>query len=201
MPLKDKQKRLEYNRKYYWEHKEKDNLRAKLRHQEHKEEDNARMRVYFHKHRDLENIRRKQYHKEHYERHLENCRAYHYTNHFKAMQIISGKEKPFCIFCGCDYLGFLEINHKDGNGCEERKSYSQEQFYKRIISGERKTDDLEITCRLHNQIHYLSMKYPPEAVQRFTVVWSSAPNFPVDQNLHEETPPAPLPDLTHLASV
>lgn len=64
-----------------------------------------------------------------------------------------------CIYCGCDIPEALEINHKNGGGSVDinprKRNRSSRQFYLDILSGRRKTDDLELTCRVCNSVHYL----------------------------------------------
>lgn len=81
----------------------------------------------------------------------------------KAMQIVSGLEKSKCVYCDCDDIRVLEINHKFGGGTKERKKsrdWSGQYLYHAIIHGRRKTNDLEITCRVCNARHYCNLKYP-----------------------------------------
>ena len=84
----------------------------------------------------------------------------------RALELIGGTK---CVYCGCDDLAMLEVNHRDGRGSEDYKSHGY-YIYGRIISGERKTDDLETTCRVCNALHYLRLKYP-ESASRFQVIW------------------------------
>jgi hypothetical protein len=63
-----------------------------------------------------------------------------------------------CINCGCDLVEILEINHKNGGGNKEMdlKYFGNTiNFLKDIISGNRKTDDLEIRCKVCNTLHYV----------------------------------------------
>lgn len=66
---------------------------------------------------------------------------------------------PKCNNCGCDDAKFLEINHKNGGGNQEvqggRKTGS---FYLDIYKGRRKTNDLELLCKVCNALHYLELK-------------------------------------------
>lgn len=61
-----------------------------------------------------------------------------------------------CIYCGCEIPEALEINHKNGGGYNE-KNYKKcrTSFYLDILSGRRTKDDLELTCRVCNAVHYL----------------------------------------------
>lgn len=45
--------------------------------------------------------------------------------------------------------GRLEIDHINGGGNREWKKYKGDPFYRAIVNGERKPDDLRILCILH----------------------------------------------------
>jgi len=64
-----------------------------------------------------------------------------------------------CVYCGCDNMDALEVNHKNGGGYQEqkrlRKKGSTSTFYLHILKGRRRTDDLELTCSICNQWHRL----------------------------------------------
>ena len=66
-----------------------------------------------------------------------------------------------CVECGCDQYECLEINHKNGGGAVERRIVSRKSFYRRVITGARAVDDLEITCKVCNARHALEMKFGP----------------------------------------
>ena len=87
----------------------------------------------------------------------------------KALQIVSTSELPTCVYCGCDDIRFLEINHKEGGGAKETLM-SGSNFYWAIVKGERPTNDLEVTCGPHNRWHFYKLKYG-EAADRFQIVW------------------------------
>jgi exonuclease VII large subunit len=65
---------------------------------------------------------------------------------FLALQTISKKRIPECIKCGERDIRILTINHLNGIGMKNRKLEITVQFYRRIISGKRKIDDLDIRC-------------------------------------------------------
>lgn len=79
----------------------------------------------------------------------------------------SVSEELKCMKCGCDKIEFLEINHKNGGGAKEVKHRNQD-FYAKILSGERATDDLELLCKPCNNLHYLELKY---GSQPFKIIW------------------------------
>lgn len=60
-----------------------------------------------------------------------------------------------CVYCGCDEYEALEINHINGKGGEESRE-KRKTFHLNILSGRRKTDDLELTCGVCNKWHYLT---------------------------------------------
>jgi len=63
-----------------------------------------------------------------------------------------------CVECGCNYAPALEVNHMNGGGTRERKEVwngSKTKFYRAIVNGTRKTDDLNTLCKVHNAIHEL----------------------------------------------
>ncbi len=83
----------------------------------------------------------------------------------QALQIVSGLENPVCVHCLCTLLAVLEINHKNGNGNEERRAISGknqgggQQIYRIIVNRERSTEDLEVTCKVCNTAHYVLFRY------------------------------------------
>lgn len=99
--------------------------------------------------------------KEWYKNNLEKATE-HNRNCYKnirliAFQIISNLEIPKCSNCACEYLPMLEINHKNGGGNIE--GLRGINLYVKIINGKRKTDDLEVTCKVCNIIHYVKLKF------------------------------------------
>jgi DNA-directed RNA polymerase subunit M/transcription elongation factor TFIIS len=74
--------------------------------------------------------------------------------------LISKSITPKCANCGCDDVRLLEINHKNGGGgAEYKKGKSAMSFYRDIAMLRRKTDDLELLCRVCNAKHYLELKF------------------------------------------
>ena len=101
----------------------------------------------------------KEYRKKNKERLNNRRRNYRKKIRMKALMKIS-RQKLACMNCGCDNPRLLEINHKNGGGYEEIKSIGgSTQFYLNIINGKRKTDDLNILCKVCNNLHYLELKY------------------------------------------
>lgn len=85
------------------------------------------------------------------------------------MQIVAGRPDPVCVYCGCDDIRFLEVNHKKGGGAKETQT-SGNNFYWDIIKGRRPVEDLEIACGLHNKLHYYKLKYGADAAN-FLISW------------------------------
>jgi hypothetical protein len=82
------------------------------------------------------------------------------------MEMLGGCQ---CCNCGCDELSFLEINHIDGGGCVEFRERGN-RVIDDLVSGKRKTDGLNVLCRVCNALDYLASKNP-EAAAAFTVGW------------------------------
>lgn len=97
----------------------------------------------------------------------------HQENRLKALQKVSGQEKPICVGCGCDDLRLLQINHINGGGSRETKKIgSSSTLYCHIITGKRKTDDLNVLCGGCNWLHYVQMKFGDIPIR---VVWKGEP--------------------------
>ena len=75
----------------------------------------------------------------------------------KAFDLISGGIDTKCVYCGCDLYEALQINHKEGGGVQEWKSAGSSKsgsyLIEEIVSGRRKTDDLEVVCAVCNVWH------------------------------------------------
>ena len=126
----------EWNKKYYQEHKEQ----AKEYYQNNKKKILEDCKKYRQKNKD-------------------HCKKYHEQRRLEVLNIISGGN-PHCIRCGCDDIRLLEINHKNGGGQKEiQRGKLSTKFYNDIRKGERKTNDLEILCRICNAWHYLESKF------------------------------------------
>ena len=78
----------------------------------------------------------------------------------RAMQMV-GNDRIECVRCGCNDIRLLEINHVNGGGAKDHKNTGLGgfNFYRAIVKGLRKTDDLDIHCRVCNALHYLELKY------------------------------------------
>lgn len=158
MPYKDRDKRLEYWRKYNFEHKEEKHKKcmdsrekklayAKKWHAEHKEHDREYGRIYRETHR--EEIRAKS---------RRQGKVKRKKVRLKILNLISNGNIK-CVQCGCDDIRLLEINHKNGGGGKEIKSKTPSTFYRELYYGKRGTDDLEILCRVCNALDHIERKY------------------------------------------
>ncbi len=58
---------------------------------------------------------------------------------------------PECKLEDDSCKGRLEIDHVNGDGAEERSEKASSRFYRDIIDGERKTNDLRVLCSSHNR--------------------------------------------------
>jgi hypothetical protein len=83
-------------------------------------------------------------------RRVEYNRKYFQRQKSKVIELFGGK----CVYCGCDDLTAFEINHKKGGGRKESNSWSRATYYHKILTGERRRDDLELVCRVCNARHY-----------------------------------------------
>lgn len=104
-----------------------------------------------------------------YSKHPDFSRNDNQRTKLRALQIVAKRPDPKCVYCGCDDVRFLEVNHKEGGGAKEA-IMSGNNFYWAIIKGRRNTDDLEIACRPDNALHYLKLKYGKSADQ-FEILW------------------------------
>ena len=75
------------------------------------------------------------------------------------LRMLSDGGKPVCVRCGCDDIRLLEINHINGGGSKEKKGGKGADFCFKIKQGKRKTDDLNVLCRVCNAWHALELKY------------------------------------------
>mgnify|MGYP001581746945 CR=1 FL=1 len=101
MPLKNKDKRREYNQKYLEEHRDRLNAQHRL---------NRKLRPILIEHNHLANKRR------------------HTMLRIKALVAYSGLN-PKCACCGEQHTEFLAIDHIDGGGNIHRKENKLGHFY------------------------------------------------------------------------
>ena len=96
--------------------------------------------------------------------------AYRRAPHRKALEVVS-RGKMACVYCGCDDIRILEINHKKGGGGKETERGSlHTPFYYAIIQGKRPIDDLEVVCKICNIRHFVTLRFP-DLVGRFKIEW------------------------------
>jgi hypothetical protein len=98
-------------------------------------------------------------------------------------QKISGQEKPICSNCGCSDIRCLEVNHKNGGGNKEYRAYGTmlngiwhsggAKFYRAIYKGDRKTDDLNVLCRVCNNLEHLERRF---GQLPFKIIWEGKTN-------------------------
>ena len=89
----------------------------------------------------------------------ERSKNHNRKNRVDLLNLLSNNN-PRCIRCGCNDTRLLEINHKNGGGGKElEKGKMASKFWRDIRIGIRKTDDLELLCRVCNSLHYLESKF------------------------------------------
>jgi len=91
----------------------------------------------------------------------------------RAFRMLGGAK---CVNCGCTDIRILEANHKNLDGYKERKGYYQgmasgQILYMNILNGKRKTDDLEVTCKICNALHYVKKKF---GIMNYKVIWEQS---------------------------
>ena len=81
-------------------------------------------------------------------------------NNRKSALLLVGNGNVRCENCGCEDIRFLEINHKNGGGNKElKRGKVSNKFYWDITMMRRKTSDLNILCKVCNNLHALELKY------------------------------------------
>jgi hypothetical protein len=66
----------------------------------------------------------------------------------------------------------LEINHINGGGRKERYNLRGYSFHYAIATGRRRTDDLEVRCKICNVLHHIKLRFGEATSKRFEVSWS-----------------------------
>lgn len=127
----------------------------------------TRQKEYHTENRDRLLMHMREYAKGYYKEHREEIRKHQQERKLKALQKVSGQERPICVGCGCDDIRLLQINHINGGGSQEQKEVGS-NFYARIVNGSRTVDGLNILCRPCDGVHYLRMKYGNIPIK---VVW------------------------------
>lgn len=81
---------------------------------------------------------------------------------------VTGREIVRCDNCGCDDIFFLEINHRNGGGTDERRTLGRNITLCQAVLKGRQVQDLNILCGPCNRLEYLKRRYParhyPEVV-------------------------------------
>lgn len=114
-------------------------------------------RVYYRKNREKLLRQKKEWYRKVRETRLGYFKKYQQDKKLKVLQKISGLEKPLCSNCNCDDIRLLETNHISGGGTKERLTGLR--LYDAVLNGKRKTSDLNVLCKVCNQLHYVQMKY------------------------------------------
>ena len=169
-----KERRIK-NRQYYLEHRDEWLKKGREYYRANHERILQRERLKYQANHDQILDRAKRYYWDNREKIIEKVRQLK----LRALQLISGLEIPRCNNCSCDTLEFLEINHKNGGGTRDYGMHGG-NMYQAILWGrrtekgkiQRKTDDLEVLCRVCNSLHYLRLKYPKAKIYP-EVRWSN----------------------------
>lgn len=152
----------EYAKTYYQRNREWIAVKSKERYQ------NMRMSpegLLVHRVRSTEATRR--WRARHPDRVRESRRLVYLNRKRRALEILGGAR---CVNCGCDVIDFLEINHINGGGSKEHRMNGRVGTADRLLSGKRKSDGLNVMCRVCNAMDYLKAKNPIE-VRRFVIIW------------------------------
>ena len=88
----------------------------------------------------------------------------------RKLKALKAVGEPKCRNCGCDEIDFLEFNHMRGDGCKEWRANKGNSMMDRILTFKRKTDDLEILCRVCNALDFLERKNKKSA-KNFKITW------------------------------
>jgi hypothetical protein len=133
------------------------------------------MKEYFKKYPEKKKAARKKYYENHkdlckekvkiwHDNNVDSINKYHREynkNRYNKFRIavfnLLSNNNPHCVRCNCDDIRLLEINHKNGGGKKEIRNSIK--FYNDILSEIRKTDDIELLCKVCNSWHYLELKY------------------------------------------
>ena len=83
---------------------------------------------------------------------------------WRALRLLGGR----CLHCGCDDLRILEVHHKAGGGRRERREVGGDGFYRNVVMGRRRLDDLEAFYRPCHAVQDIKRVY---GVDSFHVEW------------------------------
>lgn len=166
-------KNRERSREWYLENKE----RASATHREwyRKNRDHVLQKIKEYQLKDPEKYKeiRRKARRNYTVRHPERVREYNREKRkavrLKALLAV-GRGNLRCSNCACSEVSLLEINHLKGGGRHEFGKY-KEGFYRRIASGQRPVDDLNLLCKVCNALHAVHLN-KPQLAKRFTITWS-----------------------------
>ncbi len=160
--------KAEYYAQYYQNNKDRIKSLNKKRYEERRSTPEGLI-----KHREKSLFHTKKYRENNPDK-VTKARKSQYTNRrLKVLEMIGGAS---CVYCGCNVLSFLEINHKNGDGCKEYKKMGA-GIVDRILNATRAIDDLEVACRVCNNLHYLQLK-DPDGAKGFKVTWNAKTGEP-----------------------
>jgi hypothetical protein len=82
----------------------------------------------------------------------ENVLQGNFARKVMALLLVSGSIR--CVVCQCEDIRVLAINHINGDGHKDKKrKKNRAPLYAEIVAGQRKVDDLEVTCANCNVLH------------------------------------------------
>lgn len=126
--------------------------------------------------------------KSHPDKYKETYIKYNRIRKIKVLEKVANGSNLKCRRCGCDFIDLLEINHINGGGGKEcNKSY--QKFCTAILNGSRSINDLEILCKLCNNLHYLEMKF---GKTQYELYWDKNDKNYIERRL-PHTPPQEQP--------
>lgn len=145
---RNKGKVLATRRRWLKNHPDKQREYTKRYYQGHREQILKRRKEYNEKLRQRAKITGERWYAksdEVYARRIQRTKEHQWEVKLAIIELFGGK----CLRCGNDDPRVLQLNHISGNGRQERKS----NFYRRILRGERLTDDLELLCANCNLVY------------------------------------------------
>jgi predicted RNA-binding Zn-ribbon protein involved in translation (DUF1610 family) len=80
-----------------------------------------------------------------------------YAMERKSILSLVGKGIIKCANCSCDRPELLEVNHINGGGGKEHRL--NKAYLRDVLMLRRKTDDLELRCRVCNALHALELRF------------------------------------------
>jgi len=108
-----------------------------------------------------------------YQKNLFRYKEYHKNWYAKKRLEVLARVDPAmkCAMCGCDDTRFLEVNHINGGGGKEHKTRGKKVTHNMILlihTGKRGLEDLNLLCKVCNQLDHLERVYGPSGLR---VVW------------------------------